>query len=190
MVRSLRQSHKIQVLHQSSQEALVSQNQHMHVLFIQLTCHNQYPSMIPTIFYSLKKKYWLKLKKKRNIKLKSSKGSLTRSRLQFVWKHQLQWPLYPPGAEILNEIQMSRFWEVRWEELPICSLKVWGVAMALYRNNNKLLFQTFPRSLTRATLIWFRRLDISKIKKRTDLAHVFFEQDKFNLEIAPNREQL
>lgn len=41
-----------------------------------------------------------------------------------------------------------------------------------------------------ANLTWFTKLDISKIKKWTDLAHVFVEHYKFKSEIAPNREQL
>lgn len=62
--------------------------------------------------------------------------------------------------------------------------------MAQYGDNEKLLVQTFPIILIRAALPWFTKLDISKIKKWTDLAHVFIEQYKFNPAIAPDQEQL
>lgn len=51
--------------------------------------------------------------------------------------------------------------------------------------------ETFPRkSLTETTLTSFTKLGISKIKKWTDLAHVFIEQYKFDSEIVLDREQL
>lgn len=62
--------------------------------------------------------------------------------------------------------------------------------MAQYGDNDKLLIQTFPRSLTGAALTWFTKLDISKVEKWTELAHLFVEQYKFNPMIAPDLEQL
>lgn len=76
------------------------------------------------------------------------------------------------------------------QNCPYAHHKAYGVAMAQYGDNNKLLMLAFPRSLRGAALTWFTRLDISNIKKWTDLAHVFVEQYNFNSEIAPNREHL
>lgn len=45
------------------------------------------------------------------------------------------------------------------ERVVLRPLKVYGVAMAQYRDNDKLLVQTFPRSLTRATVAWFLKLN-------------------------------
>lgn len=73
------------------------------------------------------------------------------------------------------------------EELPIClSQGLWS-RVVQHDDSDKLLVQTFPKSLTGATWIWFTKLDISKIKKWTNLAHVFVKQYKFNSAIAPNR---
>lgn len=66
-------------------------------------------------------------------------------------------------------------------------LKLYGIAMTHYGYNDKLLVQTVRRSLTGATLTWFT---ISKVKKWTNLAHLFVELYKFNSEIDPDREQL
>lgn len=69
-------------------------------------------------------------------------------------------------------------------------LKVYGVAMAQYGDEDKLLVQAFPWSLIGATLAWFTEIEITKIKHWTDLAHLFIKQYKFNSEIALDREQL
>lgn len=47
------------------------------------------------------------------------------------------------------------------------------------------MVQTFL-SLFRAVLTWFTKLDIAKIKKWINLAHLFVDQYKFNYEIAPD----
>lgn len=65
---------------------------------------------------------------------------------------------------------------------------MYGVSIAQYCDNDKLVVQTFPRSLIGAVLTWFTKLDILKIKKWTNLAHVFVEQHKFNSKI--DREKL
>lgn len=44
--------------------------------------------------------------------------------------------------------------------------------MARYDDNVKLLVQTFPNSLPGTSVTWYTKLDISKIKKWMDLAHV------------------
>lgn len=87
------------------------------------------------------------------------------------------------NSNVLNSRNMM-------EKLSIRSFKVYNVAMAQYRDNDKLLVQTFPQSLTWAVLAWFIKLEISKIKRWSDLAHLFVEQYKFSSEISPNREQL
>lgn len=47
--------------------------------------------------------------------------------------------------------------------------------MTQYSDKDKVLEQTFPRSLTVAALTWFTKLDISNTKISIDLAHVFVE---------------
>lgn len=39
-------------------------------------------------------------------------------------------------------------------------LKVYGVAMAQHRDNDKLLVQTIPQSLTRTVPAWFTKIEI------------------------------
>lgn len=51
--------------------------------------------------------------------------------------------------------------------------QAYGVAMAQYEDNDKLLIQTFPRSLTRAALTWFAKIITFQIKLWLDLAHLF-----------------
>lgn len=68
-------------------------------------------------------------------------------------------------------------------------LKLYGEAMAQRWDNDNLLVQTFPMSLTGAALIWFTKLDIFRIKRWTNLAHMLIKQYKL-IEIVPGREQL
>lgn len=49
---------------------------------------------------------------------------------------------------------------------PYIHLKVYGVAMAQYGDIDKLLVQTFLRSLIRDALTWLTKLEVSKIKSR------------------------
>lgn len=95
-----------------------------------------------------------------------------------------------PGLKFPTKFKCPDFEKYNGKSCPYAHLKVYGVAMAQYGDNDKLLVQTFPRSLTGAALTWFTRLDIAKIKKWIDLAHLFVDQYKFNSEIAPDREQL
>lgn len=62
--------------------------------------------------------------------------------------------------------------KIQGESCLYTHLKVYGVVMAQYSDNDKLLVLTFSRSLTGAALTWFTKLNIVKIKKWTDLAHV------------------
>lgn len=52
-----------------------------------------------------------------------------------------------------------------------------------------MLVQRFLRSLTWVVLLWFTKDEMSKVKQYIDLDGRFFEQYKFNIEIASNREE-
>lgn len=54
------------------------------------------------------------------------------------------------------------------------------VSPCIVENNDKLMVQTFSQSLIGATIAWFSKIEISKITRWTDHAHLFIEQDKFN----------
>lgn len=89
-------------------------------------------------------------------------------------------------------------WNSRWSfrVLTLKSVKagvaltpIWRYIVYKWSNTGTTLVQTFLRSLIRATLAWFTKLNIAKIKRWIDLAHLFIVQYKSNSEIAP-REQL
>lgn len=93
-----------------------------------------------------------------------------------------------PGLKIPTKFKCLDFEKYDRKSCPYAHLKVYGVAMAQYGNNDNLLVQTFPKNLTGAALTSFTKLDISKVKKWTDLTHLFVEEYKFNSEIAPDHE--
>lgn len=69
------------------------------------------------------------------------------------------------------------------ESCPNAHLKVNGVGIAQYKDNDKLLVQTFPRNLTAAVITWFTKLDITKIKRWIS-GSLVRDQYKFNSEIV------
>lgn len=80
------------------------------------------------------------------------------------------------------KFKYSNFEKYDGKNCSYAHLKVYGVAMAQYGHNDKLLIQTFPRSLTGPVVTWFTKLNISKMKKLIDL--------EFNSKIAPDPKQL
>lgn len=80
-----------------------------------------------------------------------------------------------PGLKFSVKFKCSDFEKYDGRSCAYAHLKVYGVAMTQYRDNDKLLVQTLPRSLTDVALLKF-----SKIKKWMDLTHLFVEQYKLN----------
>lgn len=69
---------------------------------------------------------------------------------------------------------------------PYAYVRVYSVAMAQYGNDDKLLVQISMKP-HRDSLAWFTKIETSKIKIWIDLAHLFVEKYKFNIEIAPDK---
>lgn len=65
-----------------------------------------------------------------------------------------------------------------------------GVTMTQYYDNDKLPVQNLPEELDGSCSNLITTLEILRIKKWIDLAHLFIEQYKFNSEIASDIEQL
>ena len=62
--------------------------------------------------------------------------------------------------------------------------------MSTYNNNHQLLIHYFQDSLTGAALKWYIGLDSANIQTFNDLGEAFVQQYKFNLNMAPDRDQL
>lgn len=62
--------------------------------------------------------------------------------------------------------------------------------MSTQTNNHQLLINYFQDSLTGATLRWYIGFDITKIRTFNDLGEAFIRQYKYNIDMAPERDQL
>lgn len=76
---------------------------------------------------------------------------------------------------------MFRFWEYDAKGCPYTEPKLYGAAMFQYGDDDKLLVQTFPKSLIGAALSWFTKVEILKIEQLVDLDWSFIEQCKSNI---------
>ncbi|XP_058732964.1 uncharacterized protein LOC131604549 [Vicia villosa] len=62
--------------------------------------------------------------------------------------------------------------------------------MATHTDDDKLLIHYFQDSLTGAALKWYMGLDSTHISSFDDLVEVFIRQYKYNVDMAPDRDQL
>lgn len=91
-----------------------------------------------------------------------------------------------PGLKFPAKLKCPNFEKYGEKSCLYAYLTIYGVAMTQY--GEWLLVQTFPMSLTKAAIAWFTKIEFTKIKQWTDLAHLFIEKYKFNFEIAPDGE--
>lgn len=76
-----------------------------------------------------------------------------------------------PGLKLSAKIKWLNFEKYDGKSCTYTHLKLSDVAIAQYGDNNILLVQTFPISLTRVAFSWFTKLKTSRIKQWIDLVH-------------------
>ena len=62
--------------------------------------------------------------------------------------------------------------------------------MSTHTDDQRFLIHFFQDNLTGATLKWYMGLDISNIRTFNDLGEAFVKQYKYNMFMAPDRDQL
>jgi len=62
--------------------------------------------------------------------------------------------------------------------------------MSIQTDNHQVLIHYFQDSLTGAALKWYMSLDHANIRTFNDLGEAFMTQYKYNVDMAPNREEL
>ncbi|XP_019447336.1 PREDICTED: uncharacterized protein LOC109350566 [Lupinus angustifolius] len=73
---------------------------------------------------------------------------------------------------------------------PRFHLVSYATKMAMWSKEDEFLICFFHESLTGPALEWYLELDLGRISKWTELADLFMDQYKFNVELAQTREQL
>ncbi|GAU10053.1 hypothetical protein TSUD_423710, partial [Trifolium subterraneum] len=95
-----------------------------------------------------------------------------------------------PNVQIPAKFKVPDFEKYKGNTCPQSHLVMYARKMSTQTDNDQLLIHYFQDSLTGAALKWYMSLDGVKIRTFNDLGEAFVRQYKYNLDMAPNRDQL
>ena len=95
-----------------------------------------------------------------------------------------------PNVKIPLKFKVPDFEKYKGNSCPISHLTMYARKMSTHTDNNQLLIHYFQDSLTGAALKWYMDLDSTKIRTFNDLGTAFVKQYKYNVDMAPDRDQL
>src|SRR6266487_1395281 len=95
-----------------------------------------------------------------------------------------------PNVKIPPKFKVPEFEKYKGNSYPQSHLVMYARKMSTQTDNHQLLVHYFQDSLTGAALKWYMGLDSAKIQTFNDLGEAFVRQYKYNLDMAPDRDQL
>ena len=95
-----------------------------------------------------------------------------------------------PNVKVPAKFKVSEFEKYKGNTFPRAHLVMYVRRMSTHTNDQRLLIHFFQDSLTGATLKWYMSLDSVNIHTFNDLGEAFIKQYKYNVEMAPDRDQL
>lgn len=95
-----------------------------------------------------------------------------------------------PNVQILPKFKVPDFEKYKGNSCPQSHLVMSARKMSTQIDNHQLLIHYFQESLTGAALKWYMGLDSVKICTFNDLGEAFVSQYKYNIDMAPDRDQL
>jgi hypothetical protein len=95
-----------------------------------------------------------------------------------------------PNVKILVKFKVPDLEKYKGNTCPLSHLVMYARKMSTQTNNDQLLIHYFQDSLTRAALRWYMGLDSASIHTFNNLGEAFVKQYKYNMDMAPNRDQL
>ncbi|XP_058770183.1 uncharacterized protein LOC131643835 [Vicia villosa] len=95
-----------------------------------------------------------------------------------------------PNVRIPAKFKVPDFEKYKGNSCPQSHLTMYCRKMATHTDDDKLLIHYFQDSLTGAALRWYMGLDSSHISSFDDLVEAFIRQYKYNVDMAPDRDQL
>ncbi|WJX66355.1 ASTRA complex subunit [Trifolium repens] len=95
-----------------------------------------------------------------------------------------------PNVQIPAKFKVPEFEKYKGNTCPQSHLVMYARKMSTQTDNHQLLIHYFQDSLTDAALKWYMSLDSAKIRTFNDLGEAFIRQYKYNLDMAPDRDQL
>ena len=92
--------------------------------------------------------------------------------------------------EIPRKFKVPSFEKYKGDSCTQSHLTMYARKMSTQTENQQLLIHYFQDSLIGAALIWYMGLDSGKVQTFRDLSKAFITQYKYNLDMAPDRDQL
>lgn len=97
---------------------------------------------------------------------------------------------FVPNVTIPVKLKVLNFEKYKGNSCPQSHLTMYCRKMATHTDDDKLLIHYFQDNLTGATLKWYMGLDNAYINYFNNLVEEFMRQYKYNLDMAPDRDQL
>ncbi|KAI5395810.1 hypothetical protein KIW84_062117 [Lathyrus oleraceus] len=95
-----------------------------------------------------------------------------------------------PGVKIPVKFKVPDFEKYKGNTFPLSHLVMYARKMSTQMDNDQLLIHYFQDSLSGAALRWYMSLDSANIRSFNDLGEAFVKQYKYNMDMAPDRDQL
>ncbi|XP_058746077.1 uncharacterized protein LOC131618948 [Vicia villosa] len=95
-----------------------------------------------------------------------------------------------PNVKIPAKFKVPNFEKYKGNSCPQSHLTMYCRKMATHTDDDNLLIHYFQDSLTGAALKWYMGLDSTHISSFDDLVEAFIRQYKYNVDMAPDRDQL
>ncbi|KAK2422481.1 hypothetical protein QL285_033013 [Trifolium repens] len=95
-----------------------------------------------------------------------------------------------PNVKIPPKFKVPEFEKFKGNSCPQSHLVMYARKMSTQIDNHQLLIHYFQDSLTGAALKWYMSLDSANIRTFNDLGEAFIRHYKYNLDMAPDRDQL
>ncbi|KAI5436199.1 hypothetical protein KIW84_022602 [Lathyrus oleraceus] len=95
-----------------------------------------------------------------------------------------------PNVKIPVKLKVPNFEKHKGNTCPLIHLVMYARKMSTQTDNDQLLIHYFQDSLTGAALRWYMGLDSASIRTFNDVGEAFVKQYKYNVDMAPDRDQL
>ncbi|KAI5438405.1 hypothetical protein KIW84_024232 [Lathyrus oleraceus] len=95
-----------------------------------------------------------------------------------------------PNVKIPVKFKVPDFEKYKGNTCPLSHLVMYARKMSTQTDNDQLLIHYFQDSLSGAALRWYMGLDSANIRSFNDLGEAFVKQYKYNVDMAPDRDQL
>ena len=95
-----------------------------------------------------------------------------------------------PNVKVPVKFKVPDFEKYKGDSCPRSNLVMYARKMSTHTEDQRMLIHYFRDSLTGVALRWYMSLDNTNIHNFNDLGEAFVKQYRYNLEMAPDRDQL